>query len=65
MVKGQTSFAEKAKKAAERKTDVRHIRIIKSTRAADTGAVRFADRMVAVPSDANLDEYLKKMVEEE
>ncbi|UCD39137.1 MAG: hypothetical protein JSW54_06560 [Fidelibacterota bacterium] len=65
MAKGQTSFAEKAKKAAERKADTRPVRIIKSTKATDTGAVRFSDRMVAVPSDANLDEYLKKMVEEE
>lgn len=60
MAKGQTSFAEKAKKAADRKSDMRHVRVVKSVQNPETGSIRFSDRMVAVPSDVDLDEYLKE-----
>ncbi|UCH11203.1 MAG: DUF4295 domain-containing protein [Fidelibacterota bacterium] len=60
MSKGQTSFAEKARKAAQRKSDMRHVRVVKSVENPATGAIRFSDRMVAVPSDVDIDEFLKE-----
>ena len=65
MAKGQTSFSDKAKKAAERKIEKRHVRVIKSVKDADTGAIRFSDRMVPIPSDEDMDAYLSKVVSEE
>ena len=65
MVKGRRSFADKVRKHAEHKAESQHVRVIKSVRDPDTGAVRFSDRIVAVPSDAKMDEYLSKVVKEE
>lgn len=65
MAKGKRSFADKVRKHAERKAERQHVRVIRSVRDPDTGAVRFSDRVVAVPSDANMDEYLSKVVNEE
>ncbi len=64
MAKGQKSFAEKARKQAERKEGMQHVRVIKSVKDPDTGAVRFLDRVVAVPGGANMDEHLSKVVAE-
>jgi|GEM_PF-5913336 len=64
MAKGQRSFADKARKHAERKEKTQHVRVIKSVRDPDTGAVRFLDHVVAVPGDANMDEHLSKVLEE-
>ena len=64
MAKGQRSFADKARKHAERKVGTQHVRVIKSVRDPDTGAVRFSDRIVSVPPDANIDERLSKVLEE-
>ncbi len=64
MAKGKTSFAEKALEQRERKAATRHVRVIRSVKDPDTGSVRFSDRMVAVPADANLDEYFRKTAEE-
>jgi len=65
MAKGKRSFADKVRKHAERKAERQHVRVIRSVRDPGTGAVRFSDRVVAVPSDANMDEYLSKVVNEE
>ncbi|MFB0515158.1 MAG: DUF4295 family protein [Candidatus Neomarinimicrobiota bacterium] len=66
MAKGKRSFADKARKYAERsKAERRYVRVVKSVKDSDTGAVRFSERMVAVPSDVNIDEYLRQVVEEE
>ena len=62
MAKGKRSFADKVRKHAERKTERQHVRVIRSVRDPDTGAVRFSDCVVAVPSDVNMDEYLSKVV---
>jgi len=62
MAKGDKSFAAKARKQARSKAETRHVRVISSAKDPGTGAVRFSDRMVAVPADADLDEYLKKVV---
>ena len=64
MAKGRRTFVDKVRKHAERKAERQHVRVIKSLRDPNTNAVRFTDRVVAVPSDANLDEYLSKVVEE-
>ena len=64
MAKRSKSFAEKASRHAERKAEKRNVRVVKSVKDPDTGAVRFFDRMVAVPGDANIDEYLSKVLEE-
>ncbi len=64
MAKGQRSFADKASRHAERKAEKRNVRVVKSVKDPDTGVVRFSDRMVAVPSDANIDGYLSKVLEE-
>ncbi len=64
MAKGQRSFADKARKQAERKEGKQHVRVIKSVKDPDTGAVRFSDRVVAVPADANMDEHLSKVLKE-
>lgn len=64
MAKGRRTFADKARKHAERKAERQHVRVIKSVTDPNTNAVRFSDRVVAVPADANLDEYLSKVVEE-
>jgi hypothetical protein len=65
MAKGRTSFAEKAKKAGKRKTEMRHVRVVKGVKTPETGTIRFSDRMVAVPSDADLDEFLKESQSQE
>ena len=64
MAKGQRSFADKARKHAERKEKTQHVRVIKSVRDPDTGAVRFLDRVVSVPGGTNMDEHLSKVLEE-
>lgn len=64
MAKRSKSFADKARRHAERKAEMRHVRVVKSMKDPDTGAVRFSDRMVSVPSDANMEEYLNKVSEE-
>ncbi len=64
MAKVQKSFAEKARKHSERKEGIQHVRVIKSIKDPDTGAVRFSDRVVAVPGGANMDEHLSKVLEE-
>jgi len=64
MAKGQRSFADKARKQAERKEKTQHVRVIKSVKDPDTGAVRFLDHVVAVPGGANMDEHLSKVLEE-
>lgn len=65
MAKGKRSFADKVRKHAERKVERQHVRVIRSVRDPDTGAVRFSERVVAVPSGANMDEYLSKVVNQE
>ncbi len=64
MAKEQKSFAEKARKHAERKEGIQHVRVIKSVEDPDTGAVRFSDRVVAVPGGSNMDEHLNKVLAE-
>lgn len=65
MAKGGRTFADKARKHAERKAEDQHVRVIKSVKDPDTGAVRFSDLVVTVPHDANLDKYLSEFVEGE
>jgi hypothetical protein len=64
MSKGDRSFAAKVRKQS-RTIDKRHVMVIKSIKDPKTGAVRFADRVVAVPTEANMDDVLKQAVEEE
>ncbi len=64
MPKPQKSFADKARKAAEKKAGNRYVRVIRSTRDPETDVVRFLDRMEMVPGDANLDDHLRKVVEQ-
>ena len=64
MSKGDRSFAAKVRKQS-RTVDKRHVMVIKSRKDPKTGVVRFSDRVVAVPTEDNMDEVLKQAVEEE
>ncbi len=64
MPKAQKSFADKAREADEKKAANRYVRVIRSARDPETDVVRFLDRMEMVPGDADLDEHLKKLVEQ-
>ncbi len=64
MAKEQKTFAEKARKHAERKEGMQHVRVIKSVKDPDTGAVRFSDRVVAVPGGVNMEEHMSKVLAE-
>ena len=63
MAKAQKSFADKARQAEEKKSARKFVKVIRSSKDSSHGAVRFIDRMVAVPGDADLDEYLRKVAE--
>jgi hypothetical protein len=63
MAKGQTSFADKARKAAEKKAEAKPVLVIQSIKDPRTGATKFANRIVSVPLDSNMDNYLKEIVE--
>lgn len=63
MSKAETSFAEKAKKAAEREKGAKSVQVILSSKDAKTGAVKFSDRVVTVPHDSDMDSFLKEIVE--
>ena len=55
MAKALKSFAEKLKGSG---SDKKQVRVIKSVRDPETGAVRFEDRMVGVPTDADVAQYI-------
>ena len=63
MAKGIKSFADKAK--AKNVVSNRQVRVIRSRKVPKTGTVKYFDRMETVPGDANLDDYLAKMVSTE
>lgn len=63
MVKGQTSFADKARKAAEKKAEAKPVLVIQSIKNPHTGSIKFSNRMVSIPVDADMDTYLKETVE--
>ena len=63
MSKAETSFADKAKKAAEREKGAKSVLVIQSSKDARTGAIKFSDRVVSVPHDSDMDSYLKEIVE--
>jgi hypothetical protein len=63
MSKAEVSFAEKAKKAAEREKGAKSVLVIQSTKDARTGSVKFSDRVVTIPADSDMDSYLKEIVE--
>ncbi len=64
MAKGGRTFADKARKHAERKAEDQHVRVIRSIKNPNTGAVKFSDLVVTVPHDADQDKYLSEVVEE-
>ncbi len=55
MAKAQKSFADKLKGSGSEK---KQVRVIRSVRDPETGAVRFEDRMVGVPVDADVATYI-------
>ena len=63
MAKGQTSFAEKARKASEHKADAKQVLVIQSVKNPKKDTVKFSNRMVAVPADTDMDNYLKEILE--
>lgn len=63
MVKGQTSFADKARKAAEKKAEAKPVLVIKSMKDPQTGSIKFTKRTVAVPLDTDMDAFLKEAAE--
>ena len=64
MVKRQRSFADKARKAAMLKAAKTHVRVIRGWKDAETGGVRFADRMMMTAADQDLDELIKSIAPE-
>lgn len=62
-MKGQKSFADKARKAAEKKAEAKPVLVIKSIKDPKTGSTKFTNRIVAVPLDADMDTYLKEAAE--
>ena len=63
MAKAQKSFADKSTKSDAAKKG-QNVRVIRTVRDTNTGAVRFLDRMVNVPEDANNDQYLKDVLKD-
>jgi hypothetical protein len=63
MAKGQTSFADKARKAAEKKAEAKPVLVIQSIKDPRTGATKFSNRMVSVPLDSDMDNYIKEIIE--
>ena len=63
MVKGSRSFADKLKGKSIAK-DTKHVRIIRSVKNPANGAIRFLDKIVKVPLEGELDEHLRKLLEE-
>lgn len=55
MAKAQKSFAAKLKGGG---ADKKQVRVIRSVRDPETGFVRFEDRMVGVPIDADVATYI-------
>ena len=64
MVKRQRSFADKARKAAMLKAAKTPVRVIRGWKDAETGGVRFTDRMMIAAADQDLDEFLKSIAPE-
>ena len=62
MAKGAKSFSDKLKKKSE--TQTKRIRIIRSVKSPDTGAVRFLDNMAVIPSEGDIGEHVKKHLQE-
>lgn len=62
MAKASKSFSDKLKSKGAAK-GVKHVRIIRSVKDPENGAIRFLDRIASIPLEGNLDEHLRKLVE--
>lgn len=63
MAKGTKSFSDKMNKVKTKGSETKQIRVIRGIKDPDNGAIRFMDRMVAVSTEGNLDENLKKVID--
>ena len=64
MAKGTKSFSDKMNKGKKIGPETKQIRVIRGVKDPDNGAIRFVDRMAAVPAEGNLDEDLKKVIDQ-
>ena len=63
MAKAAKSFSDKLKRKGTTKS-VKHVRVIRSVKDSENGAIRFLDRIASIPLEGNLDEHLRKLVQE-
>lgn len=63
MAKGTKSFSDKMNKVKIKGSETKQIRVIRGIKDPDNGAIRFMDRMLAVSTEGNLDENLKKVID--
>ena len=63
MAKAAKSFSDKLKRKGATKS-VKHVRVIRSVKDPENGAIRFLDRIASIPLEGNLDEHLRKLVQE-
>lgn len=64
MAKGIKSFSDKMNKVKNKGSEKKQIRVIRGVKDPENGAIRFMDRMVAVSTVGNLDENLKKVMDQ-
>ena len=65
MGKTHKSFADKAKKTVAKQAETRQVRVIRSMKDPESGAVKFFDRMERVADRGQLDKNLSELVQAE
>ena len=65
MGKTQKSFADKANKTSRTQAKTRQVRVIRSIKDPESGAVKFFDRMERVADGGQLDKNLSELVQAE
>ena len=64
MAKGSKSFSDKMSKGKNKGPERKQIRVILGVKDPDNGAIRFVDRMTSISTEGNLDENLKKVIDQ-
>ena len=65
MAKASKTFADKMQQKKKEAPTSKMVRIIRTVRDPDNGAIRFLDNMAAVSTAGDLDANLKKLVDKE